>query len=164
MTLHEPQTHAEMRAAHKARMARWGLSPKPVTIKSYERGRRLYGAPIGPEVPFDWVVMKRRRDAILSLDERPVPCLKEIREVVARVCGVSVSVMAGPKRYQPEVKARFIYYWIARNYTPRSYPEIGRAVGGKDHSTVMHGVRVVNGDRAKFEPFISQALAHMRLA
>jgi chromosomal replication initiator protein len=31
--------------------------------------------------------------------------------------------------------------WLAKQMTSRSLPEIGRKFGGRDHTTVMHGVR-----------------------
>ncbi len=46
-----------------------------------------------------------------------------------------------------------MFCWLAKTYTPlASYPQIGRALGGRDHTTVMHGVRCINamiseGDR-----------------
>lgn len=33
--------------------------------------------------------------------------------------------------------------------TPRSYPEIGRKFGGRDHSTVIHAVRLIEELRAR---------------
>lgn len=46
------------------------------------------------------------------------------------------------------VRCRFIAMWLVRALTAASYPEIGRAFGGKDHSTVMHAVRTVETLRA----------------
>jgi hypothetical protein len=31
--------------------------------------------------------------------------------------------------------------WLCKKYTRRSLPEIGRALGGRDHTTVLHAVR-----------------------
>jgi len=31
--------------------------------------------------------------------------------------------------------------WLSKHLTTRSLPEIGRRFGGRDHTTVMHGVR-----------------------
>ena len=31
--------------------------------------------------------------------------------------------------------------WLAKRLTTRSLPEIGRRFGGRDHTTVMHGVK-----------------------
>jgi chromosomal replication initiator protein len=37
--------------------------------------------------------------------------------------------------------------YLAKELTPRSYPEIGRRFGGRDHSTVIHAVRTVESLR-----------------
>ena len=35
--------------------------------------------------------------------------------------------------------------FLAKNLTSLSYPEIGRQFGGRDHTTVMHAVRTIEG-------------------
>ena len=37
--------------------------------------------------------------------------------------------------------ARFAAMWLAVTKTYCSFPQIGRAIGGRDHTTVMHGVK-----------------------
>ncbi|MHC5307529.1 helix-turn-helix domain-containing protein [Bartonella sp. LJL80] len=41
-----------------------------------------------------------------------------------------------------------IMYWAVR-LTPLSYPRIGVLMGGKDHTTILHGVKVYRVKRAK---------------
>jgi chromosomal replication initiator protein len=40
--------------------------------------------------------------------------------------------------------------YLAKTLTPRSFPEIGRRFGGRDHTTVLHAVRkieeLISGD------------------
>jgi chromosomal replication initiator protein len=33
--------------------------------------------------------------------------------------------------------------YLSKHMTPRSLPEIGRRFGGRDHTTIMHGVRKI---------------------
>ena len=35
--------------------------------------------------------------------------------------------------------------YLCKQLTSRSLPEIGRRFGGRDHTTVMHGVRRIEG-------------------
>ncbi len=35
--------------------------------------------------------------------------------------------------------------FLAKTLTPRSLPEIGRRFGGRDHTTVLHAVRKIEG-------------------
>ena len=39
------------------------------------------------------------------------------------------------------MRARQIAMYLSKNLTSRSLPEIGRRFGGRDHTTVMHGVK-----------------------
>lgn len=59
---------------------------------------------------------------------------------VARGTGVTVTDLRSHRRQSDVVKARHILFYVARMLTPYSYPEIGRRTGGKDHTSVMHGV------------------------
>ncbi|MDG1341034.1 MAG: helix-turn-helix domain-containing protein, partial [Paracoccaceae bacterium] len=40
-------------------------------------------------------------------------------------------------------RPRQIAMWLCKQMTSRSLPEIGRRFGGRDHTTVMHGVKRV---------------------
>jgi chromosomal replication initiator protein len=41
--------------------------------------------------------------------------------------------------------------YLSKTMTPRSFPEIGRRFGGRDHTTVLHAVRkieeLISGDQ-----------------
>jgi len=39
--------------------------------------------------------------------------------------------------------------YLSKVLTPRSYPEIGRKFGGRDHSTVIHAVRLIEELRTR---------------
>jgi chromosomal replication initiator protein len=51
--------------------------------------------------------------------------------------------MIGPKRVRNYARPRKMAMYLAKNMTNRSLPEIGRRFGGRDHTTVMHGVRKI---------------------
>jgi len=60
--------------------------------------------------------------------------------------------MLGTKRIQSIVRPRQIAMWIVKKISPtRSYPRIGRAFGGRDHTTVIHAVRTIDAMREKGE-------------
>lgn len=40
---------------------------------------------------------------------------------------------------------RHVIMYLARELTPYSYPHIGRVLGGRDHTTILHGVRKIQG-------------------
>jgi chromosomal replication initiator protein len=68
-----------------------------------------------------------------------------IREAVARWYQIRVADLIGPSRRREHVRPRQMAFWLTRFLTGRSYPEIGRFYGGRDHTTVLHGVRVMDG-------------------
>lgn len=87
------------------------------------------------------------------------PSLMRLLQAVSMRTGWSIIDMRSPRRFRDLVRARMIYYELARRVTGRSMPQIGRSLGGRDHSTVLHGLRRVARDRGEFEPELSELLA-----
>lgn len=69
--------------------------------------------------------------------------IEEIQRVVAGHFGLSRADLISERRMLPLVRPRQIAMYFARHYTRRTLPEIGRRFGGKDHTTVLHGVRKI---------------------
>ena len=55
----------------------------------------------------------------------------------------------GSGRNRSIARPRQAAMWLAKQLTTRSLPDIGRRFGGRDHTTVLHAVRKVTGDRTK---------------
>ena len=51
------------------------------------------------------------------------------------------SDIIGPKRLRSYARPRQVAMYLCKQLTSRSLPEIGRRFGGRDHTTVIHGVR-----------------------
>ena len=68
-----------------------------------------------------------------------VPNVEEIKRAVSEATGISRSVMESESRFAPHCQARHIAFFIARERTPKSLPQIGQIMGGRHHTTVMHG-------------------------
>lgn len=66
-----------------------------------------------------------------------------IQTVVARAYDVTVLDIKSGRRDISAVRARHIAIYIARKLTPYSLPALGRAFGGRDHTTIMHAVSQV---------------------
>ena len=69
--------------------------------------------------------------------------ISEIIYVVAHHFGISEIELLSERRTNHVVTARHVLYWICKELTPYSYPEIGRRLGGRDHTTILHGVRKI---------------------
>jgi chromosomal replication initiator protein len=63
----------------------------------------------------------------------------QIIEVVAQFYNLETKVLLGRRRSKDIVTARQMAMYLAREETGASLPQIGRALGGRDHTTVLHG-------------------------
>ena len=79
---------------------------------------------------------------ILRASDRKVS-IEEIQRKVAEHYNVRLSDMIGPKRVRTVARPRQVAMYLSKQLTPRSLPEIGRRFGGRDHTTIMHGVRKI---------------------
>ena len=86
-----------------------------------------------------------------------MPKVADIVEVVAALCGVTIFDLVAPTRRHSHKIPRLAVYWIARNFTLQSYPQIGRAVG-RNHATIISGVKRVEKYSRTFRPVIEPAL------
>lgn len=76
--------------------------------------------------------------------------LEEITAAVSVAFNVSVGDMRGPYRTMEYVEARQCAFVLARKNTKLSLPQIGRYFGGRDHTTVLHGLRSFPKREKKF--------------
>jgi chromosomal replication initiator protein len=79
---------------------------------------------------------------ILRASDRKLT-IEEIQRKVAEHFNIRLSDMIGPKRLRNIARPRQVAMYLAKQLTPRSLPEIGRRFGGRDHTTIMHGVRKI---------------------
>jgi chromosomal replication initiator protein len=77
---------------------------------------------------------------VLRASERKVS-VEEIQRRVAEHYNIRLSEMIGPKRVRNFARPRQVAMYLCKQLTSRSLPEIGRRFGGRDHTTVMHGVK-----------------------
>jgi chromosomal replication initiation ATPase DnaA len=66
---------------------------------------------------------------------------KRIALAVAKAHGLKFLDMISHRRSAHLVRARQHAMWEMREHTKLSYPAIGAMLGGRDHTTVLHGVR-----------------------
>lgn len=64
-------------------------------------------------------------------------------DVVGNFFAVSPEVIRSSARDQAACRARMICMFLLRGATGMSYPEIGRLFNGRDHATVIHGIKTV---------------------
>jgi len=67
---------------------------------------------------------------------------RRLRRLVAEAFGIEEHVLLGRSRLGSVVRARYAFAYVARTWWPTmSYPRLGAMLGGRDHSTIIHGLR-----------------------
>ena len=79
----------------------------------------------------------------LPIETAPVS-IEAIKRVVCNHFGLSHNDIVSKRRSKDVVVPRQIAIYLCREFTPRSYPEIGRRFGGLDHSTVIHAAKIIS--------------------
>lgn len=72
---------------------------------------------------------------------RPHATMRELLEIVSMASGISLGDLVSPRRSRDLARPRQVVMWLAKKHTRYSLPTIGRAIGNRDHTTVMHAVR-----------------------
>jgi chromosomal replication initiator protein len=88
------------------------------------------------------------RDLIRHREAKRIK-IEDIQKLVATHFNVSRADILSSRRTANVVKPRQIAMYLSKILTPRSLPEIGRRFGGRDHTTVLHAVRKIDGLVAK---------------
>ncbi len=85
---------------------------------------------------------------LLSIQNRQIS-VENIQKTVADFYKIKIADMYSKKRPASIAKPRQIAMYLAKEMTQKSLPEIGELFGGRDHTTVLHAVRKIGGDRQK---------------
>ena len=84
------------------------------------------------------------RDLVRARDPKRVK-IEDIQKLVATHYNVSKADILSSRRTATVVRPRQIAMYLSKVLTLRSLPEIGRRFGGRDHTTVLHAVRKIDG-------------------
>lgn len=93
------------------------------------------------------------------------PCKKltmmQIKQTVCRHFGVSHEDMVSARRSGYIIRPRQVAMYLCKELTPFSLPMIGRAFGGRDHTTALHAVRRIQAF-IRIEPDLASSVAGLR--
>lgn len=87
------------------------------------------------------------------------PPMRDVIRVVSRVTGVSAGDLTSERRFREVVGPRQIAMWIGVRHLSLLLPHVGRSLN-RDHTTVLHGVRRIDGARAA-DPALAQRIDEM---
>jgi chromosomal replication initiator protein len=77
---------------------------------------------------------------------RRITNLEQILKAAASYHQLSMDDLLSKRRTKEVVRARQIAMYLAREETDASYPQIGAAMGGRNHTTVLHGYQKIAGE------------------
>lgn len=69
--------------------------------------------------------------------------IEDIQRHVADHYNLRMTDILSPRRARPVARPRQVAMYLSKALTEHSLPEIGRKFGGRDHTTIIHGVRKI---------------------
>ena len=87
--------------------------------------------------------------------EPKVPSLEEIDAAVTRHFGLRPGDLQARRRTRKVADARQVAMYVMRHHAGASFPSIGEYLGGRDHSTIVHGCQAIERRRTKDPRFRS---------
>jgi chromosomal replication initiator protein len=123
--------------------------------KAFDRTERE----LGREAAIENLIYAARRTEVQRV-KNPSPILRaglgRIVEEVAKAYGVDARAVRGPSRLRHITTARYEAMWRLRNCN-LSFQTVGQLLGGRDHATILCGVRVFE-ERLRTEPALRARL------
>jgi len=136
----------QMHAERKARLARLGAIPTSSVVSKITEAEvialRFPPAKIAvPPAEFFWPSLWCWD--LVTMPERLPSLCRTIQATVAAEFGISVHDMRSARRTNNITLPRWVAMYLCQQLMEWSFPQIGRHFGGKDHTTVIHGIRRV---------------------
>lgn len=103
----------------------------------------------------------RKRYGFDADDTPTLPTIAEIIRACAKFYGVEPVDVISARRTAVVMRPRHVAMYLARKMTLHSLPEIGRRMGGKDHTTVLHGFHKIAA-AVKSSPKLAHEIATIR--
>lgn len=79
-----------------------------------------------------------------SLGAARPPTIEEIQRAVADLYKVKVLDLKSSRRTADVVRPRQVAFYLCKQLTSKSLPEMGRRFGGRDHTTAIHAIRKIS--------------------
>ena len=154
--LYDPQHHLtpsqrSLHVQHRERLARIARGKAPSVPQP---SRVLLPVPFCDLTDPVSIYLDRQRRRAETLEaikeftnqyESKIPSLMLILRAVCEFYGVSHLSIRSSRRTANIVRPRQVFFYLARELTTRSLPQIGRFIGGRDHTTALHATRKIAG-------------------
>lgn len=82
---------------------------------------------------------------LVNLQSKPTKRVspQELLDAVSSYFEIKATLLKGTKRDRPIARPRQVYMYIAKTELGLTYDDIGGSLGGRDHTTIMHGVNTI---------------------
>ena len=97
--------------------------------------------PVSPELVSTLLNAKASLMGQTKTSKRVTP--QELLEAVATYFDIKTTMLKGPKRDRPIARPRQVYMYLSKIELGLTYEDIGGSLGGRDHTTIMHGVETI---------------------
>lgn len=115
-----------------------------VTLEHFPTDVKVFPPSLVSRLSAGLVVAVRMPDGASRVDPHgPVPSIRRIASMTAKRFSMPPACLVGPCRRKNVAHARSTAIFLARRLTGKSLVEIGKFFGGRDHTTVLHSIRVV---------------------
>jgi chromosomal replication initiator protein len=104
--------------------------------------------------PIELDLVKESLKDVLAVRAKQIN-IENIQKVVAEYYRIPLRELTGKKRNRSYARPRQVAMALARELTSHSYPEIGQAFDGRDHSTVIHACEKID-DLKKSDPNMAE--------
>lgn len=118
--------------SYLARISKTSIRQLEGNLKKIKMFAELQGLPISLELT---------KKILASHDDARNLTMDDLQKLVADHYRLRVVDLKGKSRSQPLVTARQICMFLAKKHLDKSYVEIGRSFGGRDHSTVINAMQ-----------------------
>lgn len=110
-------------------------------VAAYQAGESIVVLARAHSIGCDRVRRILSENGVNARDE-PVDPLYPLRamRIASQIVGYDIDVVTGPWRWPDLARARFALMYAMRK-RGASLSQIGHRLGGRDHSTIMHGIR-----------------------
>lgn len=126
--------HPEV-VSYVAKISKTSIRQLEGNLNKIKMFAELQGLPISLELS---------KKILATHDETRSLTIEDIQKLVADHFNVRISDLKAKSRVQPLVTARQICMYLTKKHCDKSLVEIGRAFGGKDHSTVINALRRID--------------------
>lgn len=148
------ETKAKLRSMHlKPEISRYLAENITTSVRELEGALNTLAAThrlTGKEISIGFV--KDQLSDLLEFNRRPIT-IEFIQTTVAQFYGTRLKDILSNNRRADVVQSRQVAMSLAREFTSKSLPDIGKAFGGKNHATVLYSKRQVEKKMSRDKRF-----------